>query len=444
MDSIRNKIIYQIALRTFTPEGTLNAAKDLLPYVASLGVDIVYVCPFYVAENDSDRNTWSTRQIESNTNNPKNPYKMADYFNVDSEYGTNEDLKNFADEAHRNGLLVMYDLVYLHCGKSAVFVDEHPDFVERNEDGTVRVPDRWPFARLNFESKVLRSYLLKNMEILMTEYKADCFRCDVGDSVPLDFWRDSFAYLRKINPRLITLNEGIIPEYIDGIFDMGYDFDWNTLMIDIFAKGKSAAELKNNYFAETEKYGDNIKKLIRTIDTHDVASDCGLDRNEIIMTSRGVEAALVITNTFDGVAFMWNGYDVCDNAENNMFSNRIYGRRSALNWSRAFTADGIRRHEFIRNIHRLHHRSDAIANGKVCWIDNDAPDEVISYIKKSDKQSVLIAVNTKNKALIAEPAEKINFSKILMSRNATADSGKFAMEPYGYVIAEIRDWGECV
>ena len=362
---------------------------------------------------------------------------MADYFNVDSEYGTNEDLKNFADEAHRNGLLVMYDLVYLHCGKSAVFVDEHPDFVERNEDGTVRVPDRWPFARLNFESKELRRYLLKNMEILMTEYKADCFRCDVGDSVPLDFWRDSFAYLRKINPRLITLNEGVIPKYIDGVFDMGYDFDWNTLMIDIFAKGKSAAELKNNYFAETEKYGDNIKKLIRTIDTHDVASDCGLDRNEIIMTSRGVEAALVITNTFDGVAFMWNGYDVCDNAENNMFSNRIYGRRSALNWSRAFTADGIRRHEFIRNIHRLHHRSDAIANGKVCWIDNDAPDEVISYIKKSDKQSVLIAVNTKNKALIAEPAEKINFSKILMSRNATADSGKFAMEPYGYVIAEI-------
>lgn len=231
---IENMIIYQIALRTFTPEGTLKAAKDLLPHVASLGVDIVYVCPFYVAENDSNRETWSIRQIASDTNNPKNPYKMADYFNVDPEYGTNEDLKDFVDEAHKNGLLVMFDLVYLHCGKGAVFAKEHPDFVERNEDGTVRVPDRWPFARLNFESDELRKYLLKNMEMLMTEYKADCFRCDVGDSVPLDFWKNSFEYLKNINPNLFTLNEGIIPEYIENVFDMGYNFSWNSLMIDIF------------------------------------------------------------------------------------------------------------------------------------------------------------------------------------------------------------------
>ena len=437
MNSINNKIIYQIALRTFTPEGTLNAAKDLLPYVASLGVDIVYVCPFYAAEDDPDRSTWSIRQIESNTNNPKNPYKMSDYFNVDSEYGTNEDLVDFVDEAHKNGLLVMFDLVYLHCGKSAVFIDKHPDFVERNDDGTVRVPDRWPFARLNFENEELRSYLVKNMELLLTKYNADCFRCDVGDSVPLDFWRNSFRRLKKIKPHLITLNEGVIPEYIDDVFDMGYDFEWNTLMIDVFAKDKSAAELKNNYFAEREKYGDNVKKLIRTIDTHDVASDSGLDRNEIIMTSRGVEAALVITNTFDGTAFMWNGYDVCDNAENNMFSNRMYGRRSALNWSRAFTADGIRRHKFIREIHRLHHKNDAIVNGKICWIDNNAPDEVVSYIKKSDKQSIAVVVNTKNKTVSTELTKKINLSKILMSSNAAADGVKLDMNPYGYIIAEL-------
>ena len=79
-------VIYQMALRSFTPEGTLKAAEKLLPHVASLGVDIVYLCPVFVAENDEDQSTWSQRQIASNTNNPKNPYKIADYFNVSIDY----------------------------------------------------------------------------------------------------------------------------------------------------------------------------------------------------------------------------------------------------------------------------------------------------------------------------------------------------------------------
>ena len=156
MKQIPNFIIYQLALRSFTPEGTLNAAKLLLPHVASLGVDIVYICPFCVADDDDEIATWSIRQIESKTGNPKNPYKIADYFNVDTEYGTNEDLKAFVKEAHNCGLKVLFDLVYLHCGKRAVFINEHPDFVVRNEDGTILLPDRWPFARLNFKCKELR------------------------------------------------------------------------------------------------------------------------------------------------------------------------------------------------------------------------------------------------------------------------------------------------
>lgn len=271
----------------------------------------------------------------------------------------------------------------------------------------------------------------------MTEYKADCFRCDVGDSVPLDFWKNSFEYLKNINPNLFTLNEGIIPEYIENVFDMGYNFSWNGLMIDIFANEKSAEELKKSYFEESEKYGCNINKLIRTIDTHDVASDCGLNRNEITMTSKGVEAALVITNTYDGVTFMWNGYEVCDNAENNMFSNRIYARRSAMNWSRAFTADGVRRLQFIKDIHKLHHENDAIVNGTISWIDNTSPDEVVSYIKQSDSQKLLIVVNTKNKAVSTSFSEKIDVTNVLMSYGIEQNDSTLSIQPYGYMIAQI-------
>ena len=37
---------------------------------------------------------------------------MNDYFKLDEEYGTDEDLKDFVYEAHKLGLKVMFDLVY--------------------------------------------------------------------------------------------------------------------------------------------------------------------------------------------------------------------------------------------------------------------------------------------------------------------------------------------
>ena len=435
MQNKEKKIIYQLALRTFTPEGTLKAATKLLPHVASIGVDIVYICPFFVEENDENREFWSKRQLASETNNPKNPYKIADYYHVDEEYGTDEDLKAFVDEAHRLGLGVMFDLVYLHCGRQAVFIEEHPDFVERNEDGSVRVPERWPFARLNFNSRELREYLFDNMELFVREYGVQGFRCDVGDSVPLDFWQEAFERLKPINPDLIMLNEGVKPDYIEEVFDWGYSFDYRKTMMEIFANNGSATMLKDLYDRECEKYGQNIGKLTRALDNHDTASNCVLDRNEIIMTSRGVEAALVVTNTYLGIPFFWNGYEVCDDAENCMFSNRFYGRRSQIDWSKGFTANGVRRIELVRKIHALHHAYDAITSGELIWVENDCPDEVISYIRSSGDQKILVVANSKNR----EVSAKLDFAGktneiILRYGVKTDDDTVFELKPYGYLV----------
>ena len=435
MNRKEKKIIYQMALRTFTPEGTLVAATKLLPHVASLGVDIVYVCPFFVTENDENREFWSKRQIASQTNNPKNPYKIADYFHVDEEYGTDEDLKAFVDEAHRVGLGVMFDLVYLHCGRQAVFIEEHPDFVEWNEDGSLKVPERWPFARLNFKCRALREYLFENMEMFVREYGIQGFRCDVGDSVPLDFWQEAFERLRAIDPELIMLNEGTKAGHLENVFDWGYSFEYRSTMVNIFANGQPASILRELYGRECEKYGKNIVNLTRALDNHDTASDCGLARNEIIMTSRGVEAALVVTNTYQGIPFFWNGYEVCDAAENSMFSNRFYGRRSQLDWSKGFTEDGKRRGELVKKIHALHHAYDAITNGELIWVENDRPDEVISYIRALGEQKILVLANSKNQDVTVKLDFAGRTNEIALRYGAkTEDDRTFELKPYGYLV----------
>lgn len=120
--SMKN-IIYQMFLRSATRGGTIKAGAKLLRHIASLGVDVVYLCPIFEADDDENTEHWSKRQRESGLNNPQNPYRMKDYFKIDEEYGTDDDLKSFVNTAHSYGLKVILDLVYYHCGPCARLMD---------------------------------------------------------------------------------------------------------------------------------------------------------------------------------------------------------------------------------------------------------------------------------------------------------------------------------
>ena len=105
-DYVKSAVIYQLFLRPFTPEGTLEAATRMLPHVASLGVDIVYLCPQMTADDDPRTEFWSDRQNASKMDNPYSPYRIKDYFATDPEYGTDDDLRRFVTVAHSLGLFV--------------------------------------------------------------------------------------------------------------------------------------------------------------------------------------------------------------------------------------------------------------------------------------------------------------------------------------------------
>lgn len=101
-DWITRGVMYQIQPRAFTPEGTLKAAQARLPRLAELSVTILYLCPIFVSDDDMDRAGWSPRQKKSGMNNPRNPYRMKDFYHVDSEYGTDDDLKAFVRRTRSN------------------------------------------------------------------------------------------------------------------------------------------------------------------------------------------------------------------------------------------------------------------------------------------------------------------------------------------------------
>lgn len=115
----RHAVIYQVYPRSFADAdgdgmGDLPGVISRLDYLADLGVDAVWLNPFYVSpQNDAG-------------------YDVADYRNVDPRFGDVSDAEHLIRQAHARGLRVLFDIVPNHTSS------EHPWFVEamRTPPGT--------------------------------------------------------------------------------------------------------------------------------------------------------------------------------------------------------------------------------------------------------------------------------------------------------------------
>jgi cyclomaltodextrinase len=376
-------VMYQIQPRAFTPEGTLEAATARLPRVAEIGVDILYLCPVFVSDDDPNTQSWSPRQRASGMNNPRNPYRMKDYYHVDPEYGTDDDLKAFIAEAHRLGMRVLLDMVYLHCGPNAVFLAEHPGFVKRDEEGNV-VTAAWGFPALNLANLELREYLWENMEYWVADFGADGFRCDVSDGIPLDFWETARDRLEKIRPDMCMLAEGTRREDQIKAFDLdyGWGFQWDN-----------AAKIRQRWEKMRDERPRGGARFIRFIDNHDIANDSFHNRIEKAWGTRRVNVTLAALFTLDGVPFLYNGQEVADTARHTIFG------RMPIDWAAGDTPTGKARFAFCKRLCAMRHAERALTYGTVTWLDNDQPDSVLSFLRRAPGDEIVSVLNLSSRTV---------------------------------------------
>ena len=114
MSDWKNKIIYQIYPRSFLDTsgngiGDLNGIKNRIDYIADLGVDYVWISPFFKSPQKDFG------------------YDVSDYRKVDTLFGSNDDFKKLLDIFHSKGLKIITDLVLSHTS------DEHEWFKQSEE-----------------------------------------------------------------------------------------------------------------------------------------------------------------------------------------------------------------------------------------------------------------------------------------------------------------------
>lgn len=433
--------IYQLSLRVFTPEGTLRAAEKMLPMLADLGPKYIQLVALTKADDNEDRTYWSNRQIASGTNNPKNSYRMKDYFHVDEEYGTDEDFRDFVKVAHKLGLKIILDLVYLHCGPEAVFMREHPEFVQRDADGKIKLTGDWAFPRFDYSNDEVREYLWSNMVYWVREFDVDGFRCDVGDAVPLDFWREGVRRAREVKNDLVMINEGKDVSYLD-VFDINYFYDGCFDAVQVAEGNLTAAAFRAKWDAcrNTLPAG---RQMLHFTDNHDVASDSGEDRIEKVIGTAGVDALLVLDFMLDGVPFVFNGYEVADELKHNMFANRFFGKDPAINWANIFCEKGQKRYALLKKLYHLRSEHQALKTAELNWLENTAADQVISFCRPADEKSLLVLVNmTKVPAVfeVGDIPEMARLMQPILQSNVSwiCKDGKMRVQMlgFGYLAAE--------
>ncbi|MDZ7615480.1 MAG: alpha-amylase family glycosyl hydrolase [Patescibacteria group bacterium] len=430
-DWITHGVMYQIQPRAFTPEGTLKAATAKLPALAELGVTVIYLCPVFVSDDDMNRDNWSPRQKASKMEDPRNPYRMKDFYHVDPEYGTDADLKAFVEEAHRLAMRVMLDMVYLHCGPKAVFLEEHPDFVKRDPDGQIKNAG-WSFPALNMDNPELREYLWRNMEMWVRDFGVDGFRCDVADGIPLDFWETGRERLEALRPDIGMLSEGQRVQDQLKAFDLNYGFTWFRALASAYDKGEPASVVRST----TETMANNRPRgarFIRYTDNHDISNDDWENRREKAWGAKGMEAALVLLFTMDGMPMLYNGQEVADAARHSIFG------RLPVNWANGETPAGKARFAFCQKLCELRRAETALMQGGLEWLDNDASDSVLSYLRTIGDEQVVVVLNLKNRAVKAKVQNMPTggaFKPLLQRDASVGDSGACELGAYGFWVGK--------
>lgn len=417
---LREAVIYQLQPRAFTPEGTLKAASARLESVRDLGCTVIYLCPVFAMDDDMDQSCWSPRQRKSGMNNPKNMYKMKDYFHVDPEYGTDDDLRDFVAEAHRLGMRVMFDLVYLHCGKNAVPARNIPGFVKAGQ-----VSD-WGFAAVDVNNPRVREYLYSNMAYYVADFNVDGYRCDVADGVPVDFWEECRDRLEVLNPEIGMLAESSRKVDVCKGFDSIYSFHWMFQGVtDTFDWGK-ANRLRKVWEEDHASFPEGTC-FIRYSENHDTSNDDYYNRKEKRWGADACEAAIVLNFMIDGIPLLYNGQEVADTARHSIWGNL------PVAWELGKTETGMRRRGLIRELADFRQANPALVYGSTQWLDVEYPESLASFVRTApDGSCVTLLLNASKEKLVLK--RKVAEGDAAISKGVTLRRSKIEMEPYSYLI----------
>lgn len=182
--SLRDLVVYELHIGTFTPAGTFEAAIGRLDDLVELGVTAIEMMP--VSQFPGSRN-WGYDGVY--------PYAAQ------NSYGGPRGLQSFVDAAHEKGLSVILDVVYNHLGPEGNYFSNFGPFF------TKKYSTPWGEA-INYdgaESDTVRSFFIQNALYWLRDFHIDGLRLDAVHGI-YDF--SAHHFLAELKEEVLKLANG--------------------------------------------------------------------------------------------------------------------------------------------------------------------------------------------------------------------------------------------
>jgi len=362
-------VVYEVNPVLFGSDGAIDKIASRLDHIASLGVNVLWMMPVY--EEGSLKASGS-------------PYCIKNYYKVNPEYGTVDDLKALVASAHGKGMRVIFDWVGNHTSWDHSWITEHPDWYSRDTNGNMISPPGFNWndvADLNYDNGDMRAAMLDAMLWWVEEVGIDGYRCDYADGVPLDFWERAIGEMKNVKgDDLLMLAESGKAEFFEVGFDMAYAWDYASAIQDVFGGEKTVADLYATAAREDSGVEKGKQHWMRHITNHDMNS--GKSVTDYYGSLRGAIAAYVIAATMGGCPMIYSSQEVGYDGKPDFFRN------DPIDWTQnpEYLAE-------YKKIMEVRAASDALQASGTLETYN-AGERVACYVRSDGIEQILVVANT--------------------------------------------------
>lgn len=194
------------------PKHRLQALLPWISHIKSLGCNAIYIGPLFESVGHG--------------------YETTDYKKLDSRLGTNDDLKEYVAECHKQGIKVIFDGVFNHTGRDFFAFKDiqknrenspykdwycNVNFYGNNEYNDGFSYENWGgynlLAKLNQKNPAVREYLCDIIRFWVAEFDVDGIRLDAADVLDFEFMQALRRLANEIKPDFWLLGEVIHGDY---------------------------------------------------------------------------------------------------------------------------------------------------------------------------------------------------------------------------------------
>lgn len=393
--------------------GDLKGIEEKLDYIASLGVNCIYLNPVFEAHSNHRYNT-------------------ADYTKIDSLLGNEDDLRSLVEKAKEKGIYIILDGVFSHTGDDSVYFNKYSRYESQGAFQSksspyfswykfTEYPNKysawWGIETLpetNENDLSFSSFITGENGILRRWLKMGIkgWRLDVADELPDEFLYkirlavksegdDNFILGEVWEDATNKISYGCRRKFLRGRqLDSVMNYPFSNAIID-FVKGADSQALMNCVLDITENYPpQSVKLLMNHIGTHDTAriltrlgtdETFGGDRSKqsgFVLSEEQYKKAVillklaaVIQYTLPGVPSVFYGDEAGLQGFGDPFCRAFYP------WG----TEDTEILEFYRSLGKMRRGSKAFCSGD--FIPFVSGGRVIAYMRKNKNDSAFIAVN---------------------------------------------------